>query len=69
MKTLGAVLLVFGLAALIWQGFTYKSWEKVVDVGPLEVNKETTKRFPLPPIVGVAAIVGGIALVAISSKR
>jgi hypothetical protein len=69
MKLMGLVLIVLGLAALVWQGFTYKTQETVVDIGPIEVNKETKKRVPLPPIAGALAVVGGIALVAISGKR
>jgi hypothetical protein len=69
MKVAGLVLIVLGLAALVWQGFTYTTTEKVVDVGPIEVNKESTKRVPLSPIFGAAALVGGIALVAVGGKK
>jgi hypothetical protein len=69
MKLAGLVLIVLGLAALVWQGFSYKTEEKVVDVGPIEVNKESTKHVPLSPIAGAAALIGGIALVAVGSKR
>jgi hypothetical protein len=69
MKVAGLMLIVLGLAALVWQGFTYKTQEKVVDIGPIEVNKESTKRVPLSPIFGAAALVGGIALVAVGGKK
>ena len=67
-KILGVLLIVFGLAALAYQGFTYTSSEKVVDLGPLEVQKEETKTVPLPPIVGGLALAGGVVLLIASKK-
>ena len=43
--------------------------EKVLDIGPLEATTETRKTIPLAPVAGLAAIAGGIALVAIGSKK
>ena len=68
MKVLGAVLIVVGLAALIWGGFTYTTQEKVIDVGPIHATREKSHSIPLPPIAGGLAIVGGIAVLA-TQKR
>jgi uncharacterized membrane protein HdeD (DUF308 family) len=68
MKVLGILLLVLGLVALLYSGITYTKREKVVDLGPIQVDKETTKTIPLPPIIGAVALVGGILLV-MSSRR
>jgi uncharacterized membrane protein len=68
MKVLGILLLVLGLVALMYSGITYTKREKVVDLGPIQINKESTKRIPLPPIIGGLALVGGIVLV-MSSRR
>jgi hypothetical protein len=68
LKILGVLLVVFGLAALAYQGFTYTTSEKVVDLGPLEVQKEETKTVPLPPIVGGLALAGGVVLLIASKK-
>ena len=59
MKLLGGILLALGILALAYQGFTYTRKEKVVDLGPVEITKEETRRVPLPPIIGVVAIVAG----------
>lgn len=59
MKLLGGILLALGILALAYQGFTYTQKEKVVDLGPVEITREQTKRVPLPPIIGVVAIVAG----------
>ena len=68
--TLAAVLLiVLGVAAFAYQGITYTSREKVVDLGPIQVTADKTRTIPLPPIVGAIAIVGGLALLITGSKK
>lgn len=72
MKTntlLGIILIVIGIIAFAYQGITYTTREKVVDLGPLEVTADKTRTFPLPPIVGGIALVGGIVLLVIGSKK
>ena len=69
MKVIGVILIVIGIVALAYQGITYTTKEKVVDLGPLKVEAEREKTIPLPPIVGVAALVGGIVLVLVSGRR
>ena len=67
--TIFAVLLiVLGVAAFAYQGITYKTREKAVDLGPLQVTTEKTKHIPISPIVGVIALVGGIALLTGSTR-
>ena len=69
MKILGIILIVVGIAAFAYQGITYTSREKVVDVGPVQVTAEKTRTFPLPPIVGGIALVGGIVLLLVGNKK
>lgn len=66
---IAVALIVLGIAALGYQGFTYTTKEKVVDLGPLEVTSETTKTFPLPPVVGIIALAGGVILLVIGRRR
>jgi uncharacterized membrane protein YidH (DUF202 family) len=68
MKLIGIVLIVFGVLALAYGGFSYTKNEKVVDLGPLQVNADRTKTVPIAPIAGVGALLGGIALVLAGSK-
>ena len=63
------ILIALGIAAFAYQGITYTTREKVVDLGPIQVTTEKTKRLPLPPIVGVIALASGIVLLAIGNKR
>ena len=68
--TLIAIFLIaFGLIALGYQGITYTTSEKIVDIGPLQVTEEKTQTFPLPPILGGLALVGGIALLIMGKRR
>ncbi len=62
-KTAGIILIVVGVLILAYQGFTYTTREKVIDVGPIQATKESRKTVPIPPVIGVAALAGGIILV------
>jgi hypothetical protein len=63
------ILIAIGIASFAYQGITYKTKEKVVDIGPVEVTSEKTKTIPLPPIVGAVALVGGIVLLITDRKK
>lgn len=69
MKLIGILLIVFGVVALAVGGFSYTEREKVLDIGPLEATTETRKTIPVAPIAGIAAIAGGVALVAVASRK
>jgi hypothetical protein len=72
MKTftlLGIVLIVLGLAALAYQGFTYTTRETVIDIGPIKATADREKTIPLPPILGIVAVAGGVALMIAGSRK
>jgi hypothetical protein len=62
MTIAGAVLIVLGVVALIYQGITYTSRETVIDIGPLHATADQQKTLPLPPVLGALAVAGGVAL-------
>ncbi|MDA8132979.1 MAG: DUF3185 domain-containing protein [Deltaproteobacteria bacterium RIFOXYC2_FULL_48_10] len=66
---LAVILIVIGVAALGYQGFSYTTREKIVDIGPLTMTADKTRTIPLPPIVGALALVGGIALLIMGRKN
>jgi hypothetical protein len=68
MKLIGICLIVFGVLALALGGFSYTSRERVVDLGPLKVDADKEHSYPIAPIAGVGALVGGIALVLAGAK-
>jgi len=63
------ILIALGIVAFAYQGITYTTREKVVDLGPLQMTAEKTKTLPLPPIVGAIALVGGIVLLVLGSRK
>jgi drug/metabolite transporter (DMT)-like permease len=65
---LGIILIVIGIVALAYGGFTYTKREKVVDLGPLKVSADREKTVPLPPILGALCLVGGVVLVVVGNK-
>ncbi len=72
MKTytvIGIILIVIGIFAFAYQGISYTSREKVVDLGPIQMTAEKTRTLPLPPIVGAISLVGGIALLVVGKKK
>jgi hypothetical protein len=68
MKPLGIILLVVGVLALAYQGFTYTTQKKVLDVGPIQATKEEHHTVPIPPILGALALIGGV-VVLISDRK
>jgi drug/metabolite transporter (DMT)-like permease len=65
---LGIVLVIIGIVALAYQGVTYTTQKKVVDIGPIQATKEEHHTIPLPPILGVLALIGGVVVIA-SDRR
>ena len=63
------ILIAIGIVTFGYQGITYTTKETVVDIGPLKIDAEKTKTFPLPPIVGAVSLVGGIVLLVVGRKK
>ena len=68
MKLIGILLIVFGIVALALGGINYTTREKVLDIGPITATAEKHKSIPLSPIVGIASLAGGIALLVVGTK-
>ncbi len=62
MKTAGIVLIAIGILMLIFRGFSFTKEEKVVDIGPLEVNKKEKKAVGWPVYAGGIAVAAGVVL-------
>ena len=63
------LLIALGIVALAYQGITYTGMGESFDLGPMHVTTEKTHHIPLPPILGVIALVGGIILLIVDRKR
>lgn len=66
---IGMILIALGIVALSYQAITYKTTEKAIDLGPIQVTTEQSHTIPLPPILGGLALVGGIVLLTLSSRK
>lgn len=66
---IGIILIVVAVAAFAYQGISYTTREKVIDLGPLQVSADKTRTLPLSPIVGGIALIGGIALLVVGQKK
>jgi hypothetical protein len=72
MKTytlIGIILIVIAIVAFAYQGIDFTTREKVIDLGPVHMSADRTRTLPLPPIVGALALVGGVALLVMGSKK
>jgi drug/metabolite transporter (DMT)-like permease len=65
---LGIALIVIGVLALAYQGFSYTVPKKTVDLGPIQVTKEERHTVPLSPILGALALIGGIVLLVVDRR-
>jgi len=65
----GTLLTAIGVICLIYQGVTFTTREKVIEFGPLQAYRQKSKTIPLPPIIGVFAIAGGILLIVAGVRK
>ena len=69
MTLVGAVLIILGVLALAYQGITYTTREKIIDLGPIKASVDKEKSIPLPPIIGALALAGGVVLVFMGARK
>jgi uncharacterized membrane protein YidH (DUF202 family) len=69
MKLAGILLIILGVAALIYGSVSFTTQKKAVDVGPLQINKTEHHSVSLPPILGIVAIAGGGLLTYFGAKQ
>jgi len=68
-RTLGIILIVVGIAMLIWTGFTYTKKEKIVDAGPIQISADKEKSVNWPPYAGGIILVAGVIVFVASKKK
>lgn len=69
MMLIGYALIILGIVALAYQGITYTTREKIIDIGPIQASANTKKTVPLSPLVGGLALAGGVVLVLVGRKK
>jgi len=69
MKPLGILLIAAGILMLVFGNISFTTEKKVVDIGPVEINKKEKKTIDWPNYAGVIALVGGVAVLLIGNKK
>lgn len=69
MRFVGIVLIVIGVIALAYQGISYTTHKKVLDIGPIQATREERHTVPLPPILGALALIGGVVIIVTDRRR
>jgi hypothetical protein len=69
MKGLGIGLIVVGILMLIFTNINFTTEEKVVDIGPLEVNKEKEHQVGWPTYVGGIVLLAGVGVLIMGRKK
>jgi hypothetical protein len=59
----GIVLVVLGIAGLIFENVKFTETKKVVDFGPIQVTKEEQHNVPIPTIAGIVAVIAGLGII------
>ena len=65
----GVAMIVLGVMALVYQGITYTSRQTVIDIGPLHATADRQKTLLLPPVLGIAAVASGVALLITGARK
>lgn len=68
-RTIGIIMIVIGVAMLIWTGFTYTKKEKVIDAGPIQVSADREKSVNWPPYAGGILVIGGVIVLVAGKKN
>jgi uncharacterized membrane protein len=69
MRIVGIILIAAGILMLVFRGFNFTQEKKVMDIGPIALNKKENKTVSWPIYAGVIALVGGIACVVFDNKK
>jgi len=64
----GLFLIALGIFSFAYQGITYTTQKKVLDIGSLHATEEEHHRVPLPPVLGGISLAGGIVLLLAGAK-
>jgi len=65
----GIVLIILGIAGFAMGGVSFTHEKKDVDLGPVQLSHKKTDTLPISPILSALALVGGIGLVVVGSKK
>lgn len=68
-KNLGIVVIVVGILMMVYTGFHYVTTEKLVEIGPININKEKNHSVQWTPFIGLLVIIGGLIILKVDNKK
>ncbi|MBG6062616.1 drug/metabolite transporter (DMT)-like permease [Flavobacterium sp. CG_9.1] len=68
-KSIGIILIIIGIIMVLYNSFNFTTTEKVVDIGPIEINKEVNHPMAWSPIIGIVLAVGGVVLLVTGTTK
>jgi hypothetical protein len=66
---IGIILIIVGAITLGYEGITYTTREKILEIGPLEATKKTEKTIPFSPVLGGVVLAAGVILVVMGVRK
>ena len=69
MKTAGWILMVIGIVMILIKGFSVPVEKKVIDAGPIQVNKTENKWIGWPTYAGGIILIAGVVLIVAAKKK
>lgn len=69
MKPVAIILIVAGIAMFLFRTISFTQEKKVVDIGPVEINKKEKKTVGWPAYAGGVAVLAGVVLLLADRKK
>jgi len=68
-RILGIVLIVAGVLALVYGGFSYTKESHKAEIGPFKLSLEEREQVNVPQWIGAGALAAGIVLGVLGKKK
>lgn len=69
MKILGIALVIIGIVVLVYGGIGYNRDRTIMEVGGMKATATEHRTTAVPAVVGVIALIGGVALLVVEKRR
>ena len=69
MKVLGSILIVAGILMFVFGNVSFTTEKKVVEIGPVEINKKEKKTIAWPNYAGAIAVLAGVVILVAGYKK
>lgn len=69
MKVLGIILIVIGIAMLIFREVNFTTEKEVADLGPIELNKKEKKKVAWPTYAGIGVAACGVVILVAAARK